>query len=108
MSQDRGSVELVDVTKRFGSMVAVDTLNLDIHAGEFLSLLGPSGCGKTTTLRCLAGLETPSAGRISFGDRTVFDAAKRVNLSPDKRSIGMVFQSYSLWPHGKAVQHEFF
>ena len=62
-------------------------------------LLGPSGCGKTTTLRCLAGLETPGQGRIVFGDTTVFDAGKRVNLSPDKRRIGMVFQSYALWPH---------
>jgi iron(III) transport system ATP-binding protein len=78
---------------------AVDNLDLEIEEGEFLVLLGPSGCGKTTTLRCLAGLETPSAGRISFGPTTVFDAARRVNLSPDKRNIGMVFQSYALWPH---------
>ena len=78
---------------------AVDDLDLEIEEGEFLVLLGPSGCGKTTTLRCLAGLETPSAGRISFGPTTVFDAARRVNLSPDKRNIGMVFQSYALWPH---------
>src|SRR5689334_18763548 len=78
---------------------AVDDLGLEIDQGEFLILLGPSGCGKTTALRCLAGLETPSAGRISFGDTTVFDASRRVNLSPDKRNVGMVFQSYALWPH---------
>ncbi len=78
---------------------AVDDLDLEIEEGEFLVLLGPSGCGKTTTLRCLAGLETPSAGQISFGPTTVFDASRRVNLSPDKRNIGMVFQSYALWPH---------
>ncbi len=78
---------------------AVDDLDLEIEEGEFLVLLGPSGCGKTTTLRCLAGLETPSAGQISFGPTTVFDAERRVNLSPDKRNIGMVFQSYALWPH---------
>ena len=78
---------------------AVDDLGLEIDQGEFLILLGPSGCGKTTALRCLAGLETPSAGRVSFGDTTVFDASRRVNLSPDKRNVGMVFQSYALWPH---------
>jgi iron(III) transport system ATP-binding protein len=78
---------------------AMDDLDLEIEEGEFLVLLGPSGCGKTTTLRCLAGLETPDAGRISFGDRTVFDADARVNLTPDRRNIGMVFQSYALWPH---------
>ncbi len=78
---------------------AVDDLALRIEEGEFLILLGPSGCGKTTALRCLAGLETPSAGRIAFGDTTVFDATGRVNLSPDKRNVGMVFQSYALWPH---------
>jgi iron(III) transport system ATP-binding protein len=78
---------------------AVDDLGLQIEEGEFLILLGPSGCGKTTALRCLAGLETPSAGRIAFGDATVFDATRRVNLSPDKRNVGMVFQSYALWPH---------
>jgi iron(III) transport system ATP-binding protein len=78
---------------------AVDDLTLEIEEGEFLILLGPSGCGKTTVLRCIAGLETPSAGRIAFGDAEVFDASRRVNLSPDKRNVGMVFQSYALWPH---------
>src|SRR4026209_2597139 len=78
---------------------AVDCLGLEIEEGEFLILLGPSGCGKTTALLCLAGLETPSEGRIAFGDRDVFDSARRINVSPDKRSIGMVFQSYPLWPH---------
>ncbi len=78
---------------------AVDDLHIEIEEGEFLVLLGPSGCGKTTTLRCLAGLETPSGGRISFDDQVVFDAERRINRSPDKRKIGMVFQSYALWPH---------
>jgi iron(III) transport system ATP-binding protein len=62
-------------------------------------LLGPSGCGKTTTLRCLAGLETADTGAIAFGDRTVFDASRKLNVPPNKRNIGMVFQSYALWPH---------
>ena len=78
---------------------AVDDLHIEIEEGEFLVLLGPSGCGKTTTLRCLAGLESPGAGMIAFDDDVVFDAARGINRSPDKRKIGMVFQSYALWPH---------
>jgi iron(III) transport system ATP-binding protein len=78
---------------------AIDELDLEIEEGEFLVLLGPSGCGKTTTLRCLAGLETPNSGSIAFGGHTVFDSGSHVDLSPDKRNIGMVFQSYALWPH---------
>jgi iron(III) transport system ATP-binding protein len=95
-------ISLEGLVKRFDGKppsTPVDHLDLHVADGEFLVLLGPSGCGKTTTLRCIAGLETPSEGRIRLGDRTVFDAAGRTNLPPDKRSIGMVFQSYSLWPH---------
>jgi iron(III) transport system ATP-binding protein len=87
------------LTKTYGSNVVVDHLDLDIEPGEFLVLLGPSGCGKTTTLRCLAGLETPEGGSISFQDNTVFDASSRTNVPAHKRNIGMVFQSYALWPH---------
>jgi iron(III) transport system ATP-binding protein len=95
-------VRINGLTKRFGGKtptVAIDDLDLEIEPGEFLVLLGPSGCGKTTTLRCLAGLETADSGEIAFGDRAVYDAARRVNVPPNKRNIGMVFQSYALWPH---------
>jgi len=78
---------------------AADHLDLEIEEGEFLVLLGPSGCGKTTTLRCMAGLETPDAGRISIGGKVVFDAKAGIEVAPDKRHIGMVFQNYALWPH---------
>lgn len=80
-------------------VTAIDSMELDIQEGEFLVLLGPSGCGKTTTLRCLAGLEQADEGRITLGDQVVFDGDGGVNLAPNKRDLGMVFQSYALWPH---------
>jgi iron(III) transport system ATP-binding protein len=70
-----------------------------LEAGTFFTLLGPSGCGKTTTLRCIAGLETPDDGVISVDDRRLFDAKARVNVPVEQRAIGMVFQSYAIWPH---------
>ena len=84
---------LVDVTKRFGSFTAVDDLTLTIPAGSFFALLGPSGCGKTTTLRMVAGLEEPSAGRIVIGSEDVS------HNKPYKRPVNTVFQSYALFPH---------
>ena len=80
-------------------MVAVEGLSLDVQEGEFFTLLGPSGCGKTTTLRMVAGLEDPDQGRIQLNDTVFFDAAGRVNVPPNRRSLGMVFQSYAIWPH---------
>ncbi|NYE21506.1 ABC transporter ATP-binding protein [Microbacterium immunditiarum] len=87
------------MTKEYAGNVVMDGLDLRIEEGEFLVLLGPSGCGKTTTLRCIAGLETPDGGTLRFGGQTIFDAAKRINVPTHKRDIGMVFQSYALWPH---------
>lgn len=78
---------------------AIDGLNLEIEEGEFFVLLGPSGCGKTTTLRCVAGLETPTSGSIAIGGQTVADPASSLFVPPEKRSLGMMFQSYALWPH---------
>ena len=92
-------VLLEGVSRRFGPVAAVDDVSLAIQQGEFMTLLGPSGCGKTTTLRMVAGLEQNDAGRISIGDRVVSDAAAGLFLSPDRRQIGMVFQSYAIWPH---------
>jgi iron(III) transport system ATP-binding protein len=95
-------VRIRGLTKRWQGKpptTAVDDLDLDVGSGEFLVLLGPSGCGKTTTLRCIAGLETANAGEIHFGDTLVFDASRGVNVPPNKRRVGMVFQSYALWPH---------
>jgi iron(III) transport system ATP-binding protein len=81
------------------SQPAVQALSIDVHDGEIVTLLGPSGCGKTTTLRMAAGLEVPDAGDIFFGDEAVVMTARRLCLAPDKRNVGMVFQSYAIWPH---------
>ena len=83
----------------FGPVRAVEGVGFRVAPGEHVTLLGPSGCGKTTTLRAVAGLERPSAGRIAIGGTTVFDAARRRDLPPERRGISMVFQSYAIWPH---------
>ncbi len=99
-------IKLEHVTKRFPDknrankeFIAVDDLNLNIADRDFVTLLGPSGCGKTTTLRMIAGLETPTEGRITIGDTVVFDSERGINVAPGKRDIGFLFQNYALWPH---------
>ena len=92
-------IELINVTKRWGKFVGVDNLNMVIEDHDFITLLGPSGCGKTTTLRMIAGLETPTEGKIIIGNRVVFDSETGINLSPAKRDVGFLFQNYALWPH---------
>jgi spermidine/putrescine transport system ATP-binding protein len=92
-------VELRGVTKRFGNVTAVDSLDLTVRNGEFLSLLGPSGCGKTTTLRLIAGFEQPDEGSLLIGGRDV------AGLPPYKRDVNTVFQSYALFPHLTVVDN---
>jgi len=84
---------------------AVQNLSLNVHDGEIVTLLGPSGCGKTTTLRMVAGLEIPDAGDICFGDQAVVVTSRRFSLPPNKRNVGMVFQSYAIWPHMTVAQN---
>jgi iron(III) transport system ATP-binding protein len=92
-------VEVTALRKSFDGTMALQGVSFDVALGTTVSLLGPSGCGKTTMLRSIAGLETPNAGRIRIGDTAVFDSEGRVNLSPETRQVGMVFQSYAVWPH---------
>ena len=91
------NVKISHITKSFGDNVVLKEFDDSFQDGEFITLLGPSGCGKTTLLRMIAGFETPTTGEIWFDDQLV--AGGRTFLPPEKRSIGMVFQSYAVWPH---------
>ena len=99
VTSEEGSVELVDVTKRFADVVAVDALSLQVQPAEFLSLLGPSGCGKTTTLRMLAGFEEPTAGQIFISGQAV------QGTPPHKRNVNTVFQHFALFPHMSVAEN---
>lgn len=92
-------LRLENVKRRYGSVLAVADINLELHKGEILTLLGPSGCGKTTTLRMAVGLERSTGGRIHYKDRLVDSVADKIFVPPEKRDMGMVFQSYAIWPH---------
>jgi iron(III) transport system ATP-binding protein len=95
----QGAVVVERLEVAHGAVVAVRGISLAARHGEVVTLLGPSGCGKTTTLRAIAGLETPTAGHIAICDRVVFDRARGVDLPPERRGLSMVFQSYAIWPH---------
>jgi iron(III) transport system ATP-binding protein len=99
------TLEVADLTKTYWTSNSkfpgggIQPISFSLKAGTFFTLLGPSGCGKTTTLRCIAGLEIPDEGRLSLGSTTFFDGATKSNLPLNQRNIGMVFQSYAIWPH---------
>ena len=98
-------IKLRNVTKRWGKFYAVENLSMDIEDNSFITLLGPSGCGKTTTLRMIAGLETPTSGQITIGDKVVFDSEQGINIPANKRKVGFLFQNYALWPNMTVYQN---
>src|SRR5262245_55837207 len=93
------SVRLQNIRKAFGPVVAIDDISVEFEAGALTAVLGPSGCGKTTALNVIAGFERPDTGTIHFGDRLVTDASRGIAVPTHRRNLGMVFQSYALWPH---------
>lgn len=98
-------ITLEHINKKWGTYYGVDNLDLEIADNAFVTLLGPSGCGKTTTLRMIAGLETPTTGRITIGDTVVFDADAGINVPASKRHVGFLFQNYALWPNMTVYQN---
>jgi iron(III) transport system ATP-binding protein len=93
------AIEVRNLAVHYGGVLAVKGVSFSVAPGEHLTLLGPSGCGKTTTLRCLAGLETPTSGEIRIGGEVVFSSERGISRPTEKRNISMVFQSYAIWPH---------
>src|SRR5437660_10311232 len=92
-------LEVRNLVKIFGKLTAVDDVSFKVEQGEVVTLLGPSGCGKTTTLRMVAGFEKPDAGEVEIAGRVVVATNRRINVPPERRDMGMVFQSYAIWPH---------
>lgn len=99
MENNNSKIKLSGLRKEFGDVVAVKDIDLDIYEGDFLTLLGPSGCGKTTTLRAISGLEEASGGKIFIDGKLVFSKEDEIIVAPSKRNLGLIFQSYALWPH---------
>ena len=102
------AITLTNITKRWKNYFGVDNLSLEIPDNSFITLLGPSGCGKTTILRMIAGLETPTEGKITIGDNVVFDSKKGINVPANKRRVGFLFQNYALWPNMTVYQNIMF
>ena len=92
-------IVLNEITKSYGKKTVIQPISLTVENGSFTTLLGPSGCGKTTLLRMISGLETPDKGEIWFDDKCVFSSEKKINIPPEKRGLGFVFQDFALWPH---------
>jgi iron(III) transport system ATP-binding protein len=98
-------IHVENLTKTFGDQRALDQVEFSVEDGELFTLLGPSGCGKSTTLMSIAGFQQPDGGRIAVGDQTFFDPARRINVAAEQRNLGIVFQSYAVWPHMTVFQN---
>src|SRR3954466_10182382 len=92
-------IHVESLVKQFTESRALDDVAFDVAEGELFTLLGPSGCGKSTTLMSIAGFQTPDEGRIAVGGEDFFDASRRLNVAAERRNLGIVFQSYAVWPH---------
>lgn len=95
----RSYLRIENLSKSYGVLTVTDQISFQVNEGEALALLGPSGCGKTTILRCIAGLEVPDTGFIEIGGRTMFDSERQIDVAAEHRHLGVVFQSYAVWPH---------
>lgn len=98
-------IRFIDVSFAYGDKKILEHFSLDVEDSQIMCLLGPSGCGKTTLMRCLLGLNRPSTGEIYVGDRCVFSRDKRINIPPERRGIGVVFQDYAVWPHMTVLEN---
>ena len=98
-------LKLDQITKSYDNQIIFSNLSLEIKKGEVVVVLGPSGCGKSMTLKCIAGIETPDEGRIVLDDEVLFDKKSGINLSPQKRKVGYLFQNYALFPHMTVKQN---
>jgi iron(III) transport system ATP-binding protein len=98
-------IHVEHLVKQFGEQRALDDVGFHVEEGELFTLLGPSGCGKSTTLMSIAGFQDPEEGRIAIGDEVFFDAARRVSVAAERRNLGIVFQSYAVWPHMKVFDN---
>ena len=99
------NVKFENISVSYGDHVVLKNFSLEVESGAIMCLVGPSGCGKTTLVRCLLGLTKPETGTITVGDRCLFDAKKRINVSAEKRNIGIVFQDYAVWPHMTVLEN---
>jgi len=102
---EKVKIKIENLSKAWGSVKAIDNISMDIEDGSFLTLLGPSGCGKTTTLRAIAGLEEPTGGKIFIDGKLVYSKKDEIVVEPVKRNIGLIFQSYALWPHMTVIDN---